>query len=71
MMLYKKSNIEMKCKVSDMLNVLPSEMQAIRDREEVMLENENLKKKKKRSNSIEHKVNEEGMLMKRLKSKAK
>ena len=44
-MLYKKSNLEMKKKVSDMLNVLPVEMQEIRDREKVMLQNESLKKK--------------------------
>ena len=46
-MLYKKSNIEMKRKVSDMLNVLQQEMQQIRDREVAMLENESKKEKKK------------------------
>ena len=38
-MLYKKSNLKMKKEASDMLNVLPSQMQAIRHRENVMLEN--------------------------------
>ena len=39
-MIYKKSNIKLEQQVSDMLNVLPSQMQAIRDREQVMLESE-------------------------------
>ena len=39
----------MKRKVSDMLNVLPQEMQQIRDREVAMLENESKKKEKKKS----------------------
>ena len=36
-MLYKKSNLKMKEKLSDMLNGLPAEMQTLRDREQIML----------------------------------
>ena len=43
-MLYKKSNLKMKQKVSDMLNVLPLQMQAIRNREKVMMEGEGPRK---------------------------
>ena len=39
-MRYKKSNLAMKKQVSDMLNVLPKEMQDIRNSQERMLENE-------------------------------
>ena len=46
-MLYKKSNLKMKQKVSDMLNVLPLQMQAIRNREKVMMEGEGLRKEQK------------------------
>ena len=48
---YKKSNIEMKQKVSDMLSVLPCEMNKIRKREKVMLEKERLSEKKKTETS--------------------
>ena len=46
-MKYKKSNIEMKKQVSDMLSVLPYEMQQIRNREGKMLEKERLSEEKK------------------------
>ena len=46
-MRYKKSNLDMKQKVSDMLSVLPHEMQEIRDRENVMLEKERVIEEKK------------------------
>ena len=37
-MLYKKSNLTVKKQVSDMLNVLPNEMQFLRERKQVMLQ---------------------------------
>ena len=49
-MRYKKSNIEMKQKVSDMLSVLPCEMDEIREREQVMLEKERIIEGKKLEN---------------------
>ena len=52
-MRYKKSNIQMKQKVSDMLSVLPREMDEIRKREEVMLEKERLSAGKKKSDCHE------------------
>ena len=57
-MLYKQSNLKMKKKVSDMLNVLLREMQEIRDRENVMLDREEqfeMAKKKSPSSSISSK----------------
>ena len=56
-MLYKKSNLKMKREVSDMFNVLPSQMQANRDRKNVMLENESKKNEPVSASSkeIEHK----------------
>ena len=39
-MRYKKSNLDMKQRVSNMLSVLPREMNEIRERENVMLEKE-------------------------------
>ena len=44
---YKKSNIQMKKQVSDMLSVFPREMEQIRDREEHMLQKEVASKQKK------------------------
>ena len=46
-MLYKKLNLAMKKQVFDMLSVLPSEMQSIRDAESKMLAKEEVDKKKK------------------------
>ena len=46
-MRYKKSNIEMKQRVSDMLSVLPCEMDEIRKREQVMLKKERVSEEKK------------------------
>ena len=46
-MRYKKSNLDMKQKVSDMLSVLPREMKQIRDRENVMLKKERVIEEKK------------------------
>ena len=43
-MRYRKLNLAMKKQVSDMLNVLPKEMQDIRNSQERMLENEVPKK---------------------------
>ena len=40
-MKYKKTDLSLKKQVSDMLNVLPIEMQEIRNSQERMLENEN------------------------------
>ena len=48
-MRYKKSNLKMKKQVSNMLNVLPSQMQELHDREKVMLEVEGRSEKKKES----------------------
>ena len=48
-MLYKKSNIKMKEQVSHMLNVLPSQMQSLRDRERVMLQDEEKSERNKMS----------------------
>ena len=45
-MLYKKSNLKMKQKLSDMLNGLPAEIQMLRDYEQLMLETENRSGKK-------------------------
>ena len=39
-MLYKQSNLDMKKQVSDMLNILPREMEAIRQKENVMQDRE-------------------------------
>ena len=50
-MRYKKSNLDIKQKVSDMLSVLPRDMQQIRDRENIMLEKEReIEEKKKKPN---------------------
>ena len=46
-MRYKKSNLDMKQKVTDMLSVLPHEMRAIRERENLMLEKERVIEEKK------------------------
>ena len=46
-MRYKKSNLVMKQKVSDMLSVLPHEMEEIRKREPIMLEKERESEEKK------------------------
>ena len=52
-MLYKKSNLQQKKEVSDMLSVLPQEMDAIRASQSKMLEREeNLEKKRKPSATI-------------------
>ena len=48
-MRYKKSNLVMKQKVSDMLSVLPCEMDQIRKREPIMLEKERVIEGKKKS----------------------
>ena len=45
-MRYKKSNIQMKKQVSDMLSVLPREMNEIREREATMLEVEHKSEEK-------------------------
>ena len=50
-MRYKKSNLEMKQKVSDMLSVLPHEMEESRKREPIMLEKEREIEGKKNSKS--------------------
>ena len=47
-MRYKKSNLEQKKAISDMLSVLPKEMQAIRDREQELMS----EKKKKEAESV-------------------
>ena len=47
-MRYKKSNLEMKKQVSDMLSVLPKEMNQIREREVHMLEVERKNEEKKK-----------------------
>ena len=43
----KKSNIQMKKQVSDMLSVFPREMEQIRNREGVMIQNETVIEEKK------------------------
>ena len=48
-MLYKKSNLKMKKQVSDMLNVLPAQMQAICEKEGVMMEVEEWSEKRKKT----------------------
>ena len=45
-MLYKKSNLKQKKEVSDMLSVLPSEMEEIRASQSVMLAREEMFEKK-------------------------
>ena len=55
-MLYKQSSLNMKKKVSDMLNVLPREMEAIRQKENVMLDREEqfeMADKLKNDNSVD------------------
>ena len=47
-MRYKKSNLAMKQKVSDMLSVLPCEMEEIRQREPIMIEKERVIEEKKK-----------------------
>ena len=51
-MRYKKSNIEMK-KKSNMLSVLPCEMNQIRNREEVMMQKESQSEEKKKKVKIQ------------------
>ena len=46
-MRYKKSNLDMKQKVSNMLSALPHEMRAIRERENLMLEKKRVIEEKK------------------------
>ena len=50
-MLYKKSNLQQKKEVSDMLSVLPREMEQIRASQSVMLDREEMFEKKRKSNA--------------------
>ena len=62
-MLYKKSNLKMKEKLSDMLNGLPAEMQTLREREQVMLGQKKTSTLSKAGN-VEEEVKEVGKVEK-------
>ena len=72
-MLYKKSNLQQKKEVSDMLSVLPREMEEIRASQSVMLAREEMFEKRKpsatasSSEGVVKKSKTEGMLRKSLK----
>ena len=51
-MRFKKSNLEMKKQVSDMLSVLPREMNEIRNRETHMLDVEHKSEEKKKTKKL-------------------